>query len=386
MTAQAIDPAFSPLALRPMPQLAQDLRDRRDAIVRAWSELVTTHLPDADPLTMGQVRDSIPVVLDKIAEALEHPSLEATRTLSQISQGHGIARSQVRFAIDEFITEYRLLRYVVLDQIADGGRRSLDLEQTQAVLGGVELAMQSGIISYVQQQTDCLRDVAESESRYVSFLSHDVRNNLNSANLMIELLAGRLTELPGLEEEARDVLHLKRSIRQTVEGMERVLQAERVRRQAHTELAAPIALQRLAEEVIQQHQRDASQKGLTISIEIPDDARAHGDASVLGLALQNLLGNAIKYSRQGTITIGAERVDTRWRLFVRDQGEGISPQRLQQLFQAFSRGETHGQAGVGLGLYIASHAVRTLGSELKVESELGKGSTFYMDLTAAPPV
>src|SRR5690606_26462506 len=124
VTAQAIDPAFSPLALRPMPQLAQDLRDRRDAIVRAWSELVTTHLPDADPLTMGQVRDSIPVVLDKIAEALEHPSLEATRTLSQISQGHGIARSQVRFAIDEFITEYRLLRYVVLDQIADGGRRS----------------------------------------------------------------------------------------------------------------------------------------------------------------------------------------------------------------------------------------------------------------------
>src|SRR5690606_39166959 len=251
------DPAVSPLSLRPMPDLARDLRDRREAIVDAWSELVRTHLPDADPLTIGQVRDSIPLVLDKIAAALEQPSPETTQVLSEISRGHGVARSKVRFAIDELITEYRLLRHVVLEQLADSGRRRLDLPQMQAVLCGVELAMQSGVISYVQQQTDRLRDAAESEARYVSFLSHDVRNNLKSANRRMEPLTRRLMELPGLEEEARDVLHLKRSSRQTVAGMDRVLQAARARRQARAEPPSAVALRPLVEERIQQHQRDA---------------------------------------------------------------------------------------------------------------------------------
>lgn len=112
----------------------------------------------------------------------------------------------------------------------------------------------------------------------------------------------------------------------------------------------------------------------------------HGEGAVLSLALQNLLGNAIKYSDSGTITIAAEPNGDLWHLYVQDQGVGIAPDHLRRLFQAFSRGETHGKSGVGLGLYIASQAIRTLGSELKVESELGKGSKFYADLPAVKAV
>jgi signal transduction histidine kinase len=67
-------------------------------------------------------------------------------------------------------------------------------------------------------------------------------------------------------------------------------------------------------------------------------------------------------------------------LYVSDQGPGIAPDRVRTLFDAFTRGETHGQPGVGLGLNIASHAARLLGSDLQVESKPGEGSTFSLTL------
>jgi signal transduction histidine kinase len=68
---------------------------------------------------------------------------------------------------------------------------------------------------------------------------------------------------------------------------------------------------------------------------------------------------------------------------VSDEGPGIAPDRLGALFDAFSRGETYGQQGMGLGLTIASHAARLLGSDLHVESTVGKGSTFSFTLPLA---
>lgn len=87
---------------------------------------------------------------------------------------------------------------------------------------------------------------------------------------------------------------------------------------------------------------------------------------------------------------GVTRVDVKddplgWRVSVTDQGPGIPPERRAALFQAFSRGETHGQPGMGLGLNIASHAARLLGSELSLESTPGKGATFSFAVPPANP-
>ena len=79
-------------------------------------------------------------------------------------------------------------------------------------------------------------------------------------------------------------------------------------------------------------------------------------------------------------SVGARQDQAGWVLSVSDQGPGIAPDRVQTLFHAFTRGETHGQPGVGLGLTIASHAALLLGSELKVESTLGQGTTFSLIL------
>ena len=112
----------------------------------------------------------------------------------------------------------------------------------------------------------------------------------------------------------------------------------------------------------------------------------NSDRELLTLALQNLLGNAVKYSSKGDVTLAARRSpdhDDGWVLSVSDEGPGIGPENLGRLFEAFTRGDTHGQPGVGLGLSIASQATKLLGGKLEVDSKLGAGSTFRLVLPGA---
>lgn len=230
-----------------------------------------------------------------------------------------------------------------------------------------------------------MKSSAETESKYLSFLSHDLRNNLNGVTLTLEWLAERLKAFPHLVEEAQDLIGLRQSVTETVEGMDRMLQAERLRREAVQLKAVPVDLRQMAADVIAQGMRKATEKGLKVENAVPADAAAYSDRELVGLVLQNLVGNAIKYSSKGTVRVAAETHKLGWKLSVSDEGPGIAPQRVARLFEAFTRGETHGQPGMGLGLTIASHAARLIGSELHVESEVGKGSVFSFTVPPAKP-
>jgi signal transduction histidine kinase len=90
----------------------------------------------------------------------------------------------------------------------------------------------------------------------------------------------------------------------------------------------------------------------------------------------------MKHSAQGTVRISAEpRRDAQgWVISVSDEGPGIAEDQVHRLVQAFERGETHGQTGLGLGLAIASQVARVLGGQLTVESKVGMGATFRLIL------
>jgi signal transduction histidine kinase len=129
----------------------------------------------------------------------------------------------------------------------------------------------------------------------------------------------------------------------------------------------------------------AGEKNLKLENGVPPRLQVTSDTELLALVLQNLVGNAIKYSSAGTVRVHTEHEPPaqRWRLMVSDQGAGIAPDKLATLFEAFSRGETFGQKGVGLGLTIAYEAARVLGADLHVQSEVGKGTTFSISLPQA---
>jgi signal transduction histidine kinase len=95
----------------------------------------------------------------------------------------------------------------------------------------------------------------------------------------------------------------------------------------------------------------------------------------------NLLANAIKYGPGHPVLLSVEGVDGRARLTVRDQGIDIAPENLQRIWGKFERAvsERH-YGGLGLGLYISRQIVEALGGTVKVESTLGQGATFIVEL------
>lgn len=123
-----------------------------------------------------------------------------------------------------------------------------------------------------------------------------------------------------------------------------------------------------------------------ISVQIaPDVPAVQADPDRIERVLVNLLTNAVKYSSPGTeVIIGADANDHEVTISVADRGAGISPEDLPRIFERFYRAKGKVAAeGLGLGLYIVSRLVEAHGGRAWAESELGKGSTFYLTLPVA---
>ena len=137
----------------------------------------------------------------------------------------------------------------------------------------------------------------------------------------------------------------------------------------------------------------AADKGLqfTFHLHLPRPCWVHGDAARLRQVLNNLLGNAVKFTRRGGITLeaGPGAQPDRVRLAVRDTGVGVSADELTDIFQPFhqaaSNGSTgHAADGVGLGLTIAREIALAMGGDLQVRSTPGQGSTFSFEAVLPP--
>ncbi len=131
----------------------------------------------------------------------------------------------------------------------------------------------------------------------------------------------------------------------------------------------------------------AEEKGLELKLNLSDNLpqTTVSDHAKLERVLVNLLGNAIKFTQQGSVTLKAEMIAGLLRFQVVDTGMGIDASDLERIFDRFQRGSQveHGaapQAGTGLGLAISRRITELLGGRIQVQSELGKGSTFSLEL------
>lgn len=365
-------------------QVALALRTRSEAILARWEGLVRDLLPTADKLTFSQLRDHLPGMLAIMADALESTSPVETRTLIAQTGEHGELRFEQGYNVEELILEYRLLRRVVIEEVESALSRRTSMDEDIALSMGIDTVLQQGVVALVNHQRQKLQSASQAEAKYISFLSHDLRNNLNSVTMLLEVLQMELAGQPQFKDSLADVAAAQRAITDTIEGMNRILHAQRLQSGTAEAKKLPVDLHALAGEIVREITPLADKKGLKLSLEIPPQFTFSTDREWLKLVLQNLVGNAVKYSSQGTIRITAEIRQEESREFrvisVWDQGPGISPTRQKVIFDAFQRGETHGQSGMGLGLAIASQAAHLLGGRLHVESQLGNGSRFSLAL------
>jgi signal transduction histidine kinase len=174
---------------------------------------------------------------------------------------------------------------------------------------------------------------------------------------------------------------------ETVGTMDRFLHAERFRKGKVQLRPAPIQLGSFLTELAAHFAYQARDKRLELQADAPDDCVVTSDRELLTLVAQNLLSNAIKYTQRGKVeVIGKPVKDGGCLITFKDEGPGIEAARLDELFAPFTRGETHGQPGVGLGLSIARQAAEYLGAKLWAESVPKQGSAFHVLLPSELPM
>jgi len=219
----------------------------------------------------------------------------------------------------------------------------------------------------------------------VGIVAHDLRSPLSVINAYTELLLTRSATLSvtdaGYIEQIAKASHYMMAL---TEDMLWFSAIENGRLRLNHQ---PVDLGDLAEAAAAMARLGAEAKGIVIETAKSDDpAVASVDPLRITQLLNNLIGNAVKFSTGGSsVRITTEAGKDRARLIVADQGCGIAPGRIGQLFQPFGGGTsgTLGEPSTGLGLYICSRVAEAHGGRIEVESRIGEGSRFIVTLPFA---
>lgn len=225
-----------------------------------------------------------------------------------------------------------------------------------------------------------------SIEQFTADASHELR-----APLALILTAGEVSlRHERTKEELADVLRkVVREARHMSNLVENLLDLARGdARRRHTEFA-PVDLPALLRDLCPELIPTAAAKGLALTANIPEhELRVLGESTELRRLFLILIDNAIKYTQAGSIHIALASQDSSVHLSVADNGIGIDPDALPHVFDRFWRADkvrARAEGGAGLGLALASQIVQRHGGLISVESKLGHGSTFLVQLPAAVP-
>ncbi len=231
------------------------------------------------------------------------------------------------------------------------------------------------------------RHLEQLKTDFIATVSHELRTPIAAVSGAAKTLERRDVLLS--EESRRDLLAIvSQQSDRLVAIVNDILLASQVDDQRLSFTTERVDVAELARRAIAAARTHAP-KGVTLEVVAPPALpAAAADADKLAQVLANLVGNAVKYSPEGgKIQLGLERRQQDLCVTVRDEGLGIAEPELDRIFEKFYRVDPHmtrGVSGSGLGLYICRELIRRMGGSIWVESEVGKGSTFFVLLPLAP--
>jgi signal transduction histidine kinase len=354
--------------------------------------------PGDDPL--GQ----LPLLIRELAAFLKAPAgdaIAANAVVTTFAVELGRLRHAQHASVYQVQHEYRALRTVVAEFIKDESCRlnlnpQVDeiVDLMERVDAAIDVLMQNTINTFV---TEYSQTITEHTSRLEGFnrmVSHELRQPLGIFQFAVKLLRGDDT-WPDRAKRDQILDSAERSVARMTETLTKLVALSRSSHGAESAAVQRVDLEAMVNAVRDQLREMAEARGVEVEIDAPLPSLTI-DAARLELVLVNLISNAIKYTDpqkprrvvQITCTPG-ERPEV-CVVRVTDNGIGIAETDLRSIFGRFYRGRPDrdrelGTTGLGLGLSIVAECVDALKGDVRVESTLGEGTTFILELPLSPP-
>ncbi|MBB3182319.1 PAS domain S-box-containing protein [Variovorax sp. Sphag1AA] len=282
----------------------------------------------------------------------------------------------------------------------DGGERTLEVRGSLSVRN--DAAVQGAIVSFIGIAKDITdeealkanlvtkaeeaRSAVDAKAHFLAMMSHEVRTPLNGVLGMIDLVL----DTP-LDDDQRTMLgRCRESSVSLLTIINDILDFSKIEARMLDIESRPLALAGLVEDVCATFGAETARKAIGLSFHV-DPAIPQfvvGDSVRLRQVLTNLIGNAIKFTQQGSVRVEVLRTDKgELELAVQDTGIGIDPRAVRTLFEPFRQADiatTRRYGGTGLGLTIVKQLVELMHGSVRCESALGAGSRFIVTLPLRP--
>src|SRR5687768_3663252 len=308
--------------------LSELIDEHRDELILAWQSEVAL-LPGANQLDAPTIIDHIPQLLTELSENLKSDRGHDSLILSPSE--HGVQRWRAGFDITEVVAEYGILRNC-LYRLAEKHNLPLTNHAARIVNTVFDEAVAQAIKSYATHMT---LELQKRREEHFSFVVHDLRTPLQAISLATTMLERSLPDESKPELFGSSLSMLRRNIGRLDVLIKRVLQEE-----GNLQFSDSPKLEKrefdlwsLVESIIQDLSPIATDAHATLVNNVPSDMTIFADARLMGQVFQNLISNAIKFTPNGKIIIGAqirnaERVARCW---VQDTGDGIDGERLHKV-------------------------------------------------------
>jgi signal transduction histidine kinase len=233
-----------------------------------------------------------------------------------------------------------------------------------------------------QKSYEEMKDLDRMKDSLVDTISHELRTPLTMLLGYLEMLSSGMygDVTPKMNEKFNNMLEQVKRINVLVATM---LEMSRLQNKTLKLEFGKVNLAMVAREILSEIEPDIKEKGHTVSVLFGNDLPiVEADRMRMHDVIENMISNAIKYTDPGgRIVIGADILEGRVHIWVKDNGVGISDEEQPKLFDRFflaDAGLTRGDNRVGIGLYTSREVVRRHGGEMWFESRKGVGSTFHM--------